>query len=116
MYGLVVRTHYHVPGLVTCGGSVGTHAHIIGKNLRNLPVVVEFNIVTFNFLSPNQGVSMYGLVAGYNPHHPTMVPGMINLGQGLFTHMIRLRNFQELVLGREENEGMCLLKYTNFNR
>ena len=71
---------------------MGTHAHIIGKNLRNLPVVVEFNIVTFNFLSPNQGVSMYGLVAGYNPHHPTMVPGMINLGQGLFTHMIRLRN------------------------
>ena len=53
--------------------------------------IVEFNIVTFNFLSPNQGVSMYGLVAGYNPHHPTMVPGMMSQGQGLSTHIIRLR-------------------------
>ena len=59
--------------------------------------MMDFNILMFNLpdkknLNPNQGVSMYGLVAGYNPHHPTMGQCPPTMVPGVTRHRYRYRH------------------------
>ena len=55
-----------------------------------------------SFLNLVQGVSMYDLVVGYNPHHPTMGSAwpwcQAWPGTGTGTHMHRLRKIWEMYL------------------